>query len=195
LDWVLRGARGAGLAFDTDERSPIYNLQPDWRAQIHNEIGKFNWSFKDRIVGFGLGDRDFSNLTIDDIHEFTERRAQEPPERLPEKAEYSPTSLKALMPAIRSANTKDTAAIDESLVEVKSLWSAAGLRAPDSVKTYVVQPGDTLESIAEKQLGNAELGQLILLHNQNAGLLYRAQELYAGRPLELPIYNQLRGRL
>jgi uncharacterized protein (DUF2235 family) len=191
LDWVLRGAREAGLAFDTDERSPIYNLQPDWRAQIHNEIGKFDWTLKDKAVGFGLGNRDFSKLTVDDIHEFTARRVQEPANRLPEKAGYAPTSLSALIPAIRSADTKDHAVIDQQLLEVKSLWSEVGLRAPDRIETYAVQRGDTLESIAEKRLGNGDLSELILLHNQNAGLLYRAQELYAGRSLELPIYNEL----
>lgn len=191
LDWILRGAREADLAFDIDERSPLFNLQPDHRAQLHNETGKFDWTLQDRLIGCGLRDRDFSRLEIDDVHEFTARRAQEPANRLPEKAQYAPPSLAPLLDEIRTLDTKDKAELDDRLIQTKSLWADIGLRAPDAVKPYTIKPGDTLDRIAESQLGNKDLSDLILLHNQNAGLLYRAAELYAGRPLELPIYYEL----
>jgi len=193
LDWILRGARDAGLAFDTDDRSPIFELLPDHRAQLHNVKGKTKWGIIDWIIGFGLRDRDLSGQAIDDIHELTARRVQEPAERLPEKAPYAPPSLTNLLDAIRAVDTKDKAAIDNDLVQVKSLWADVGLRAPDSIVKYVIKPGDTLERIAERHFGKPELSELILIHNQNAGLLYRAAELYAGRTLELPVYRELGG--
>ena len=193
LDWIIRGARDAGLAFDTDERSPIYNLQPDHRAQLHNAKGKMKWGIGDWLVGIGLRNRDFSGQAIDDVHEHTVRRVQEPAGRLPEKTRYEPPSLAALLQQIRAVETKDKADVDEKLVQLKSLWADIGLRAPDAIKPYVIKPGDTLEKIAEAHFGNKDLSELILIHNQNAGLLYRASELYAGRPLELPVYNEIGG--
>jgi uncharacterized protein (DUF2235 family) len=194
LDWILRGAREAGLAFDTDERSPIFGLQPDWRAQLHNEVGKLDWKFKDKAIGFGLRDRNLSELVTDDVHEFTIRRVQEPADRLPEKKAYAPPALAKLLNEIRVIDTKDKAKIDDQLIQTKSLWADVGLRAPDSIKHYTIQPGDTLERIAERHFGNKDLSELILIHNQNAGLLYRAAELYAGRTLELPVYDELKLR-
>lgn len=193
LDWILRGAREAGLAFDTDDRSPIFNLQPDWRAQLHNAKGKLKWSIADWVIGFGLWNRKLAGQKIDDIHEFTVRRVQEPAERLPEKANYAPPSLQPLLDAIRTVDTKEKAEIDDQLVQIKSLWADVGLRAPDAIKKYQIKPGDTLERIAEAHFGNKELSELILIHNQTAGLLYRASELYAGRMLELPEYKELGG--
>lgn len=191
LDWILRGAREAELAFDTDERSPIFNLQPDHRAQLHNAKGKSKWSIADKLIGCGLRDRALSGLAIDGVHELTVRRVQEPADRLPEKIEYAPPSLAPLLDIIRAVDAKDTAVVDDQLVQIKSLWADIGLRAPDSVKLYEIKPGDTLESIAEVHFGSRDLSELILIHNQTAGLLYRAAELYAGRTLELPVYNEL----
>jgi uncharacterized protein (DUF2235 family) len=191
LDWILRGARDAKLAFDTDERSPLFKLQPDHRAQLHNETNKFAWTIADRAIGFGLRDRNFEGQNIDSIDESTVRRVQEPAARLPENAEYAPPSLISLHREIRALDTKDKAAVDEKLVGMKSLWSNLGLRAPDAVTPYVIQPGDTLDKIAQMHFGDDSLSELILIHNQNAGLLYRAAELYAGRTLELPVYNEL----
>jgi len=193
LDWILRGAREAGLAFDTDERSPVFNLQPDHRAQLHNETGKFDWTLKDKAIGCGLRDRDLSALAINDVHEVAARRVQEAADRLPEKAPYAPPSLAHILEAIRKVDTKDHAVIDDELVQIKSLWADVGLRAPDAVKQYIIRPGDTLRSIAESHFGRKELSELILIHNQNAGLLYRAAELYAGRTIELPVYKELGG--
>jgi hypothetical protein len=189
----MRGARDAGLAFDTDERSPVFNLQPDHRAQLHNASGKFKWSVADWLIGIGLRNRSLTNQAIDDIHEHTVRRIQEPAERLPEKLPYAPPSLAGLLNKIRQIDTKDKAEVDDQLVQVKSLWADIGLRAPDKIVKYVIKPGDTLERIAEAHFGNKDLSELILIHNQNAGLLYRASELYAGRPLELPVYKELGG--
>lgn len=191
LDWVLRGAREAKLDFDTDETSPIFDLQPDHRARLHNQSKKLGWGAKDWIVGFGLRDRKLGGLRIQDIGELTIRRVQEAETRLPEQHKYEPLSLGHLLTAMRKADTKDKVDVDEALVGIKSLWAEARLRAPDKVIEYKVQPGDTLPKIAEKHLGNGELSELILLHNQNAGLLYRAQELYAGKVIELPVYGEI----
>lgn len=191
LDWIIRGARDADLPFDDDDRSPIYELRPDHRAQLHNANNKADWTFADFLIGCGLRDRDLSTLTLDSVHEATVRRVQEPLERLPEKVQYAPPALSHIMDSVRSVDTKDSVAIGERLVEVKSLWADLGLRAPDSIVQYIIRPGDTLAKIAKHHFGNDDFGGLILLHNQNAGLLYRAVELYAGKTLELPVYKEL----
>ena len=191
LNWIVLGAREAKLAFDTDDRSPIYNLQPDHRAQLHNATKKSRWSIADFFVGFGLRDRNLVGQEIEAVHEHTVRRVQEPAGRLPERRAYTPPSLAPLLERLRAVDTKDKAEVDEELVQLKSLWADIGLRAPDAIKPYIIKPGDTLEEIAETHFGNRELGELILLHNQNAGLLYRASELFAGQRLELPVYKEL----
>lgn len=193
LDWIVRGAREAKLAFDLDDRSPIYNLQPDHRAQLHNAKNKTHWSIADLFVGLGLRDRILGGQEVDDVHEHTVRRVQEPAGRLPEQAPYAPPSLSSLLDRLRAIDTKDKAEVDDELVEIKSLWADIGLRAPDAIKTYLIKPGDTLDKIAESHFGNSGFSELILLHNQNAGLLYRASELFAGRTLELPVYKELGG--
>lgn len=191
LDWILRGARDAGLSFDIDARSPLFTLRPDHRAQLHNEVGKFDWSWKDRLVGAGLRDREFKGVELADLHPTTVRRRREPPSRLPNGRKYAPASLRLLWDEMDKADLAANVDIDSALLEVKSLWENNRLRAPDSITKYTVQPYDTLRKIAAKHLGDSDLDEIILLHNQNAGILYAREDLFAGDEIEIPIYAEI----
>lgn len=191
LDWVFKGARKANLEFDLDAKSPLFGLHPDHRAQLHNEVGKFGWKIKDRLVGAGLADRSFPNPTLADLHDSTVRRRHEAADRLPEKKKYAPASLKNLWPEMDAASVVAPVRVDEGLLERKSLWENARLRAPDFVTQYTVKPYDSLAKIAEKQMGSTDLDEILLLHNQNIGALFTADELYAGQIIEIPTYVEL----
>ena len=168
LDWMLRGAREAKLDFDTDDTSPIFDLQPDHRAQLHNQSQKSGWGAKDWVVGFGLRDRKLGGLRIQDVAEMTIRRVQEAADRLPEQHKYEPPSLGHLLNAMRKADTKDKVEVDEALVGSNPYGRSPASR-PRQGDRISVHPGTRYRRSPKKHLAMVISIRLILLHNQNAG--------------------------
>ena len=188
LDWVLRGAREAGLAFDTDPQSPIYDLRPDHRAQLFNAAGKTRWSIADRIVGAGLADRRFTGIDRTDLDDALARRFAEPGDALPEKTPYRPASLRVFWPALTEM-TAGLAAIGEAVpIAYKGLEDDRALRSPDSVRSYVIAPGDTLRGVATREMAGPGDEAILFLHNRAIGRLTDPDKIYAGVEIEIPSY-------
>ncbi len=188
LEWIFKGARTQGLAFDTDAQSPVHRINPDHRAQIFNATGKTGWTFKDRLTGFGLADRSFDNLDQRSLHPTLVRRFAEKAEDLPEKALYQPASLEPFWPALERMAEQERETLAAKRIELKSMGDERALRVPDSVRNYIVRPGDRLETIAAEQMGSKEDTAILLLHNRNVGLIFEDSALYAGSRIEIPVY-------
>jgi uncharacterized protein (DUF2235 family) len=188
LEWVFRGAREQGLAFDLDDQSPIFSLRPDHRAQLFNATGKSRWSVKDFLMGVGLADRKFPEFDRRALHVSLGRRYAERPAQLPERRAYRPPSLAGMFEALKEMSERAADATEKAAVD---LGDDRALRSPDSIRSYIIQPGDTLEGIAEKQMGNAEDAGILAIHNRNVGLLFEDGFLYAGSCLEIPVYTRI----
>lgn len=188
LEWIIDGARESDLAFDRDDQSPIFSLLPDHRAQLFNAIGKMRWSIGDRLMGVGLRDRSFPEMDRLAIHPSVGRRYHTPADQLPEKSEYRPRSLQAFWDAIKQMGAQQAEELLDRKLELKSAGDDRALRAPARVRRYVVQRGDTLTNVAERQMGTAADAEILGIHNRNVGLLFEDDVLYAGSELEIPEY-------
>lgn len=191
LEWVFRGAKEQGLEFDLDVQSPIFQLLPDHRAQLFNATGKTRWSWKDRAMGVGLRHRAFPEFDRTAIHGSVARRYAEKAENLPERREYRPPSLKSLWEAIAGMVLAEKAEATNAAKALVPDSDDRSLRAPSKVKKYKVQPTDTFESIAQREMGTAADAASLKAHNLNVGLLFADLKLYAGSEIEIPIYDEL----
>ncbi|MEG3180795.1 DUF2235 domain-containing protein [Sphingomonas sp. LT1P40] len=189
LEWIVKGARDSGLAFDRDDQSPIFSLLPDHRAQLFNAIGKTRWSLSDRLMGVGLRDRSFPEMDRYAIHPVVARRYHTPADQLPEKALYRPPSLRAFWKALEEIGEQQAELLAERRIELKSAGDDRALSVPARVRRYVIQKGDTLLSVAETQMGSVADAEILGIHNRNVGLLFEDDLLYVGSELEIPEYG------
>ena len=187
LQWVLQGAQAAGLRFDDDEDSPIYRLQPNHLASIHNVPDKVDFSLKDWLIGVGTSVREFPHLTADDLHDSVINRYHDPRTKNLPDGEYRPPSLKVIFEDIENRKIEIKANLDDG---DKSLLTEDGLlRLPDKEIEHIVESGDTLFDIAAKYYGDGNAYNLIFVYNFQLNLLHNADQLYLGRTLKIPIYE------
>lgn len=186
LQWIFRAAKKQGLAFDLDPDSPVFQIQPDHRAQLFNETGKVRWTIKDWLTGLGLRPRPLPEWDRRNLHKSLIRRFHTPIDQLPERTAYRPPSLKYLWAAIEQMNPSVNDALEP--IETKAFWDPRALQAPIKVVRYQVKPGDTLTKIAEQQMAGAKDTLILFMHNQQAGILFDPDELYAGVTIEIPTY-------
>ena len=190
LEWIFEAARDQGLQFDTDPQSPIFQLKPNHRAELFNETGKLKWTFKDWLVGAGLKDRTFPRFDRGALHGSLVRRYAESAENLPERRTYRPKALEALWPALSQMASRLAADIALAEESMAARGDVRALRAPSKVRPYIIQPGDTLASIARKEMGSEADKGILALHNRTVGLLFEDERLYAWATLEIPVYDE-----
>lgn len=183
LEWILRGAIEEGLELDMDRDSPIFTMRPDHRAPLFNETGKFRWNMHDRLMGAGLRNRRFTALDMLSIHESTQWRYCAPADELAEHAPYRPRSIEKLWAALDTACRAVGAR-----VEYKTDVDPRCNQMPVRVRKYVVQPGDTLGTIARDQMGDVKDYKLLFAHNRDANILFDQNKVYAGTTIEIPEY-------
>jgi uncharacterized protein (DUF2235 family) len=191
LDWVFRGAKDQGLAFDLDAASPIFSLRPNPRAELFNATGKTRWTISDFLMGVGLADRKFPEFDRSRIHPSVVHRFGETAERLPEQKLYRPRSLKPLWDALAEMAQHAQASVKKAAGKLAASGDERALRAPDKIRKYTICAGDTLASIAEREMGMATDAQILEIHNRNVGLLFEDGMLYAGSTIEIPTYNMV----
>ncbi len=189
LQWVFEGAREEGLEFDTDDQSPIYSLGPDHRAQIFNRTGKSRWSVGDFLMGVGLRTRQFPEMDRRALHPSLARRYRTPAHELPEKKPYRPKSLERFWETLDEMAESATAALASIEDRLASAGDDRARRSPARVRPYEIQPGDTLKSIAAKEMTSEDDWQILALHNRNVGRLFEDNALYAGSEIEVPEYE------
>lgn len=189
MEWVLNGARDAGLRVDTAPGSPIYTLRPDHRDPLFNEIGKTAWSRKDKVVGAGLAPRNFTQLSIDQIDATINRRWHDPRMSETSDGEYRPESLKPWWDYIkRSPPTTDINLNEEIFDGIK--LSDRLLKTPARVEKYTVNAEDRWEDIAKKVYGDARYWKALFLYNFDQKRVYDKDQLYASMEIFIPIYTR-----
>lgn len=139
LAWVLAGAKEAGLEIRTGSTARAYELAPNPFAALRNEgtltwhdRGPFGWFKRFALSTDRVGPDDFANVAP-----ATRRRWAAGATMLPEGRQYRPKTLGEV-----------SGYLDK--------WSlGVGIKSLRPTEDYVVLPGDTLGTIAEKILGNA----------------------------------------
>lgn len=189
LEWMFRGAQQAGLAFDTSSGSPLYRLQPNHKASLHNVVGKHDWDWRDGLMGAGLKDRDFQNLNIEDVHESVILRFNDETMLKEEDGIYRPKSLEKIFGDIKARKPEYKADLSKPIFEDKAKQDGS-LHPPVRIEKYKINEGDDLGRIARRFFhGNTEMGEVIFIHNARVGLLHKKELMYVGRTIEIPFYN------
>ncbi|MEM1397878.1 MAG: DUF2235 domain-containing protein [Pseudomonadota bacterium] len=188
LEWVIRGAQEAGLAVDASDGSPLYRLQPNHRASLHNVAGKNDWDWRDGLMGVGLKDREFPNLNIEDIHESLIWRFNDDTMENELDGLYRPPPLSKIFDDIAARKPEFKADPSKEVFEGK-INEQGELTAPKRVEKYKITAGDDLGRIARRFFdGNTEMGEVIFLHNARIGRLHNRDKMYVGRVIEIPYY-------
>lgn len=190
LEWIYEGARKAGLAFDVDEGSPLYDLRPFPYVSLHNVVGKTEWDMSDRLMGAGLSSRQFSRLSIEDIHPSIMHRWHDPKGSERPDGEYRPGSLESIWKDIEKHKFEfkfdPTNEIFDGILESEN----GLLRAPDFTRPHILTPRDTsLRKVAEDYYGDGEKWQLIFWFNKQIGRMFDPEKFYAGSEVLIPFYE------
>lgn len=189
LEWVFRGAVDAGLAFDTSEGSPLYRLQPNHRASLHNVTGKYDWDWRDGLMGVGLSDREFPNLNIEDVHESLIWRFND--ETMSDMSDglYRPRSLSKIFDDLEARKPEYKADLTKEIF-IDKVDEAGVLYPPKRIEKYKIAEGDDLGRIARRFFdGNTEMAEVIFVHNARIGRLQHRSKMYVDRIIEIPFYD------
>ena len=168
LDWILDGARAAGLVLDGSPSSRIFELQPNYRDHLDpsDKPGLFYtisnvFASTDRIPG---------PPALNQVSMSARRRWLESPDKLPDHRQYRPKTLDAAKHDLDSLNPNDL-----------GLGPDPGNAHFDM---YEVQRGDQLRAIAKKLLGSPDKSDLIFKANLNK--LDSPDRIYPGQLLRIP---------
>ena len=186
LEWVYRGAEAAGLKFDTDAGSPLFRLQPNHQASLHNVTDKHDFNLKDWLMGVGTETREFPNLTADDVHQSTIDRFNDERMKNTSDGEYRPKSLESIFEDLKNRRTEVKGVLDEEHFDF--IDSEGLLKLPTDVRTHKIQPNDSLRAISRKYYKTYEKDDLIFAYNLQIGRLHNKNKLYVGREIKIPFY-------
>lgn len=187
LEWVLDGAKKAGLALDIDAHSKVWSIRPDVLAPLENTSEK---SWHPRDVAMRM-------LPKADRHGPTQRhevsraaliRWGAPAGSLPEKKAYRPSST---LKHVEAFLDEDAASLQDWEYEARGGY-VSSKSIPDDYKTsdgrtfrrHVIVSGDSLPKIAKRRLGDAKHAGDILALNRT--VIMDPARLYVGQVLNLP---------
>jgi uncharacterized protein (DUF2235 family) len=169
LDWILDGARAAGLLLDGGRYLRIFELQPDYRERIENseEPGAL-YKVMNKL---SVADRTPGPEVIHEVSVSARRRWLERPENLKDRIQYRPATLGRVMAAL--------GALDPAK------YGLGGSEAPaGEFDLYEVKRGDTLTAIAKSVYGNAN--QFARILEANLDKIDNPDRIYPGMILRIP---------
>ena len=172
LDWVLDGARAAGLVLDAGPNSRIFELAPNYRE--HLECSAKNGFMYKVMNALAAADRTPGPAALHEISVSVRRRWLEEPKNLNDKVQYRPATLS------RIAN--DLENLDKERYGLGPKYKGAVDHSDDVM--YEVKPGDTLTKIAKQHYGDAKKFDPIFQANLNK--IDNANRIYPGQLLRLP---------
>jgi uncharacterized protein (DUF2235 family) len=179
LDWVVEGARKAGLQLDTELGSRIFSLSPNVLAPLEN-FKQTTTSELDLLMKLlPTTSRMPGPDRLSDVSTSARMRWCEPGANLPERKEYRPQTLARVADALN-----DWAKNPQSHV----VTPPNSVRPPTAIPTpgsyYKVVRGDTLSGIAQKAYKAASMDAKIFTANPN--LLDGPDHIYVGQMLFIP---------
>lgn len=170
LEWVLDGARAAGLVLDAGDHSRIFELAPDHRDYLNNQekIGFFEKALNlvasaDRLPG---------PKTLYEISVSAKRRWLEKSEKLKDAVEYRPGTLKAMTDQLNKLD-RSKFGLDQEIENDPSKYS-----------TYAVKRNENLTRIAEQFYGDGNQWKRIL--EANLHKIDDPNRIYPGELLRIP---------
>jgi uncharacterized protein (DUF2235 family) len=185
LDWVISGARAAGLCLDTGADSRIFGLAPNPLAPLVNASKPAKGLWPSLMGLLPKRPRSPGPAQLCDLAPDVLERWRQPAAALPETALYRPRTLH------RVAHQLDEA-VSAAAPETPAPTAAAPTTAsPRPGAHYQVVRGDTLSAIALKAYGAAWKGGAILAANSR--LLSNPDRIYVGQVLYLPPDNPAQG--
>jgi nucleoid-associated protein YgaU len=169
LDWVLDGARAAGLTLDPQDSSRIFELKPDYADYLENSSQKnLYYRFSNWIAA---ADRQPGPEILSEVSMTAQRRWLEDPKNLADKVPYRPHTLDR---------------VKDYLDKLDPAQFGLGQDAAGNAQfiMYQVQRGDTLTAIAKKLLGSPQLAAKI--YEANLNKLDSPDRIYTGQMLRVP---------
>lgn len=158
LEWVLKGARLAGLKLDVKHGTRIHDFKPDPLAPLVN-VRSPRFSLMQLLSKDRPGpDAPWQVATA------AVRRWKADPAQLPEKGPYRPATLSALAPALDAL-------------------TLPGPLARTTIATHVVVAGETLGKIARRYYGDPALWKHIFAANRDQ--LDDPDEIFVGQELRI----------
>ncbi len=169
LDWVLDGARSAGLVLDSDSLSRIYELKPDYREYIENSDDP-GWLYK-IMNNIAVADRMPGPKSLAELSKSAKRRWLENRDNLKDKKKYRPKTLSNLQKELDQLDPAE--------------YGVGGVEpAKQDYEMYEVQRGDNLSKIALAKYGRPNEFHRIYLANLNK--LDDQDRIYPGQLLRIP---------
>jgi len=179
LDWIVEGARNAGLELDASDGSAIYSLAPNPLAPLVNSKST-TWS----LAGIAMkvlpkASRMPGPDNIADVSPSAINRWAAEAKELPEGSLYRPHTLDRVSAEL-SSSAKGAPPIPQTACTVPSSITDE----PTSGSHYRVVRGDTLGGIAQKAYGTSSKDDDIL--QANPAMLTGKNHIYVGQVLYLP---------
>jgi uncharacterized protein (DUF2235 family) len=161
LNWVLKGAKQAGLELDTARGTRIHGFKPNPYGPIDNRKNP-TWGFTQIINTDRDGPEDLGQVSVT-----TRRRWHAPSEVLPNGAPYRPRPLERVAASIEALPLEDFVP-----------------REAEILTEHVVEPGDTLRKLANHYYKDSDLSDHIF--HANKDVLDNADDLFVGGTLRIP---------
>lgn len=169
MDWILDGARAAGLVLDAQDSSRIFELKPDYTDYIDNSPKE---SLYYRLADwFAAADRQPGPATIDEVGISAQRRWLSDVKGLKDQKLYRPLTLNGVKPQLDKLNPAEF-----------GLGETVNGNAQYTM--YQVKRGDTLTAIAKNLRGSP--AQSNSIYKTNLNKLDSPDRIYPGQMLRIP---------
>lgn len=176
FDWILSGARRAGLGVDTSAGSPLMTLLPDPRAPLQNITARRGFDVLDLLMKVMPNRaRTPGPAHVGDVAPSAIARWRSDAASLPEGRLYRPKPLLGLADALNAPDVPATPA------------TTITPAAPPSARSgshYTVKRGDALRAIALHVYGDANRASAIFA--ANSAILDDPDRIYIGQILYIP---------
>jgi uncharacterized protein (DUF2235 family) len=169
LDWVLDGARVAGLELDHSGHSRIFELKPDYSEHLENSLS--NGTLYKIMNAISAADRLPGPARVEEVSLSAKRRWKLAASFLKDNKEYRPPTLNQIAREL------------DSLV-LEGFDGGKPLEFKSSFNLYEVKKGDSLTKIAKEQLGSAKRADDIF--KANLDKLENKHRIYTGSLLRIP---------
>ena len=169
LDWILDGARAAGLVLDAQDSSRIFELKPDHMEYLDDSS---NDGIFYRLENFvAAADREPGPATLNEVSISAQRRWLEDPKTLKDKKPYRPRTLDRVKAGLDALDPKKFGLGKEP-------------QGNSEYTMYQVKRGDQLRAIARDLLGSPDRADVIFEANLNK--LDSPDRIYPGQMLRIP---------